>query len=119
MEKNNREKKYFVVRERAVPEVLLKVVEAKKPDLDSRQGTDCAGCSRTDRNQSKLLFINIKDDIFPFHEEPRERRSPLLSRWTMNQDFICSTSDHCTFSWKYSPDSSEYSNQWNCNSHSV
>ena len=30
MEKPTEKKKYYVVRERAVPEVLLKVVEAKK-----------------------------------------------------------------------------------------
>ena len=47
MEKITEKKKYFVVRERAVPEVLLKVVQAKRL-LDSG--------SRTDRNQSKLLL---------------------------------------------------------------
>ena len=30
MEKTTEKKKYFVVRERAVPEVLLKVVQAKR-----------------------------------------------------------------------------------------
>ena len=44
-------KKYFVVRERAVPEVLLKVVEAKKL-LDSGK-------------------VDTVQDIFPFHEETR------------------------------------------------
>ena len=36
MEKITQKKKYFVVRERAVPEVLLKVVQAKKL-LDSEK----------------------------------------------------------------------------------
>ena len=44
MEKITEKKKYFVVRERAVPEVLLKVVQAKRL-LDS-----------ADRDQSKLLL---------------------------------------------------------------
>ena len=51
MEKITEKKKYFVVRERAVPEVLLKVVQAKRL-LDS-------GRAQT------------VQDIFPFHEEAR------------------------------------------------
>ena len=34
--------KYFVVKKKAVPEVLLKVVEAKKL-LESERGTGCNG----------------------------------------------------------------------------
>lgn len=62
-------KKYFVVREKAVPEVLLKVVEAKRL-LDTRrvltvqEAADEVGISRSS-------FYKYKDDIFPFHEETR------------------------------------------------
>ena len=56
-------KKYFVVRERAVPEVLLKVVEAKKL-LDS-------GKVDTVQDAAERSFYRYKDDIFPFHEETR------------------------------------------------
>ena len=58
--------KYFVVKQRAVPEVLLKVVEAKKL-LDSgrvstvNEAADLAGISRSS-------FYKYKDDIFPFHD---------------------------------------------------
>ena len=45
MEKITQKKKYFVVRERAVPEVLLKVVQAKKL-LDSEKVR--TGSSRAD-----------------------------------------------------------------------
>ncbi len=55
MEKTEDKKKYFVARERAVPEVLLKVVQAKRL-LDSGKVTDCTGSSRQDRNQSKLFL---------------------------------------------------------------
>ena len=55
MEKPTEKKKYFVVRERAVPEVLLRVVQAKKL-LASRQGHDCAGGSRADRDQPQFLL---------------------------------------------------------------
>ena len=60
---------YFVLRAKAVPEVLLKVVEAKRL-LDSgklesvQEATDAVGISRSS-------FYKYKDDIFPFHEEAR------------------------------------------------
>ena len=66
MEKTTQKKKYFVVRERAVPEVLLKVVQAKKL-LDSETVQEAAeqiGISRSS-------FYKYKDDNFPFHEETR------------------------------------------------
>lgn len=58
--------KYFVVREKAVPEVLLKVVEAKRMLDTKRAGTvqeaaDQVGISRSS-------FYKYKDDIFPFRD---------------------------------------------------
>lgn len=58
--------KYFVVKQRAVPEVLLKVVEAKKL-LESEQvmtvqeAAERVGISRSS-------FYKYKDDIFQFHD---------------------------------------------------
>jgi len=58
---------YFVVKEKALPEVLIKVVEAKKL-LDSEQvqsvqeATEKLGISRSS-------FYKYKDDIFPFHND--------------------------------------------------
>ena len=69
MDKTEDKKKYFVVRERAVPEVLLKVVQAKRL-LDSgkvqtvQEAADRIGISRSS-------FYKYKDDIFPFHEQAR------------------------------------------------
>ena len=69
MEKLQDKNKYFVVRERAVPEVLLKVVQAKRL-LDSgkvqtvQEAADRIGISRSS-------FYKYKDDIFPFHEQAR------------------------------------------------
>ena len=60
---------YFVLRAKAVPEVLLKVVEAKRL-LDSgklesvQEATDAVGISRSS-------FYKYKDNIFPFHEETK------------------------------------------------
>lgn len=59
-------KRYYVVKEAAVPEVLLKVVEAKKL-LDSgkastiNEAADRVGISRSS-------FYKYKEDIFEFHE---------------------------------------------------
>lgn len=58
--------KYFVVRKRAIPEVLLKVVEAKRL-LESekvptiQEAVDAVGISRSS-------FYKYKDDIFQFHD---------------------------------------------------
>ena len=60
--------KYYVIKEKAVPEVLLKVIEAKRlmdmQELTVQQATEKAGISRSS-------FYKYKDDIFPFHEETR------------------------------------------------
>lgn len=61
--------KYFVVKQKAVPEVLLKVVEAKKL-LESERvitvqdATDRVGISRSS-------FYKYKDDIFPFYDNTK------------------------------------------------
>ena len=62
-------KKYFVVRERAVPVVLLKVVEAKKLLDSGKVDTVQDAAERTGISRSS--FYKYKDDIFPFHEETR------------------------------------------------
>ncbi len=58
--------KYFVVRKKAVPEVLLKVVEAKElleseKVLTIQEAVDKVGISRSS-------FYKYKDDIFQFHD---------------------------------------------------
>ena len=62
-------KKYFVVREKAVPEVLLKVVEAKRLLDTKRVGTvqeaaDAVGISRSS-------FYKYKEDIFPLYDNTK------------------------------------------------
>ena len=85
MEKITQKKKYFVVRERAVPEVLLKVVQAKKL-LDSEK------VSTVQEQQSRpgsveAPFINIRMIFFRFMKKREERRSPLSFRWMMSREF--------------------------------
>lgn len=63
--------KYFVLKQKAVPEVLLKVVEAKRL-IDSgkaasvQDATEAVGISRSS-------FYKYKDDIFPFHDNAKGR----------------------------------------------
>ena len=57
---------YYVVKQRALPEVLLKVVEAKrlvesKKTMSVQEAVDKVGISRSS-------FYKYKDDIFKFHD---------------------------------------------------
>ena len=61
--------KYFVLKQKAVPEVLLKVVEAKrllesKRAVTVHEATEKVGISRSS-------FYKYKDDIFPFHDKAK------------------------------------------------
>ena len=63
--------RYYVVKEKAVGEVLLKVVEAKRlMERDStmtvQQAADAVGISRSS-------YYKYKDDIFPFHDNAHGR----------------------------------------------
>ncbi|MBQ7839997.1 MAG: ACT domain-containing protein [Lachnospiraceae bacterium] len=67
--------KYYVVTKKAVPEVLLKVVEAKRL-LESgkvptiQDAVDSVGISRSS-------FYKYKDDIFPFHDNTQGKTITL------------------------------------------
>ena len=67
---------YYVLKEKAVPEVLLKVVEAKRL-LDSgritsvQEATEQVGISRSS-------FYKYKDDIFPYHETEKGKTVTMV-----------------------------------------
>ncbi len=67
---------YFVLKKKAVPEVLLKVVEAKRL-LDSgraesvQEATEAVGISRSS-------FYKYKDDIFPFHDNAKGKTITMV-----------------------------------------
>ena len=67
---------FFVLREKAVPEVLLKVVEAKRL-LDSgkvesvQDATEAVGISRSS-------FYKYKVDIFPYHENQKGKTITMV-----------------------------------------
>lgn len=63
--------RYYVVKEKAIGEVLLKVVEAKRrlaadENMTVQKVAEKLGISRSS-------FYKYKDDIFPFHENARGR----------------------------------------------
>jgi len=61
--------KYYVVKQKAVPEVLLKVVEAKRLLESEKAMTIQEATEAVDISRSS--FYKYKDDIFPFHENTR------------------------------------------------
>ena len=71
-------KKYFVVRERAVPEVLLKVVEAKKLLDSGKVDTVQDAAERTGISRSS--FYKYKDDILPFSDNTRGKTVTLVTQ---------------------------------------
>lgn len=67
---------YYVVKQKAVPEVLLKVVEAKRlvesgKVLSVQEAVDEVGISRSS-------FYKYKDDIFPFHDNSQGTTITLI-----------------------------------------
>lgn len=67
---------YYVVKQKAVPEVLLKVVEAKRlvesgKVLSVQEAVDAVGISRSS-------FYKYKDDIFPFHDNSQGTTITLI-----------------------------------------
>ena len=60
--------KYYVVKQKALPEVLLKVAQVNKiietKRMSIAEATESVGISRSS-------YYKYKDDIFPFHEETR------------------------------------------------
>ena len=89
---------FFVLRAKAVPEVLLRVVEAKRL-LDSgkvesvQEATEMVQISRSS-------FYKYKDDIFPYHENAKGKTVNMVIHGIKN---------NCGISCKHSDDSSKRS----------
>ena len=78
--------KYFVVKQRAVPEVLLKVVEAKKlletvRAITVQEAADRVGISRSS-------FCKYKDDIFPFYDNTKGKTITLVVQMDDKQGLL-------------------------------
>ena len=65
----NEKTKYYVVKEKALPEVLIKVVRAKKM-LERRRSCTVQEVIE-EVGLSRSSFYKYKDDIFPFHDDAK------------------------------------------------
>lgn len=84
--------KYYVVKQKALPEVLLKVVEAKKMLESERaitvqEATEKVGLSRSS-------FYKYKDDIFPFHEDVNGRTITFMIQMDDEPGLLSSVLQH-------------------------
>ena len=75
--------KYYVVKQKALPEVLLKVAQANQlietKGISVADATEQVGISRSS-------YYKYKEDIFPFRDNVKEKQSHLSFQWTMNRD---------------------------------
>lgn len=67
---------YFVLKEKAVPEVLLKVVEAKRLLESGKVNSVQEAAERVDISRSS--FYKYKDDIFPFHDNSKGKTITMV-----------------------------------------
>ena len=68
--------KYFVLKQKAVPEVLLKVVEAKRL-LDSGKAVSVQEAAEN-VGISRSSFYKYKDDIFPIHDNAKGKTITMV-----------------------------------------
>ena len=78
--------KYFVLKQRAVPEVLLRVVEAKRlleseRAITVQEATDRVGISRSS-------FYKYKDVIFPFYDNAKGKTITLVIQMDDEQGLL-------------------------------
>lgn len=78
--------KYFVLKQKAVPEVLLKVVEAKRL-IDSERSITVQGAA--DRvGISRSSFYKYRDDIFPFYDNAKGKTITLMLQMDDEQGLL-------------------------------
>ena len=104
--------KYYVLKKKAVPEVLLKVVEVKRllaaeRGLTIQEATERIGISRSS-------FYKYKDDIFPFHENEKGQTVTMVIQMDDTPGLLAELL-RGKVSCEYPDYSSEYSDQRNCN----
>ena len=98
--------KYFLVKQKAVPEVLLKVVEAKRlleseRAITVQEATEKVGISRSS-------FYKYKDDILPFYDNAKGKTITLVIQMD-DGSYGDSASGICKLQGQYPDDPSKYS----------
>ena len=81
---------YFVLKEKAVPDVLLRVVEAKRLLESEKVASVQEAAERVGISRSS--FYKYKDDIFLSMKTVKERPSRWFFRWMMSRGFCLSYS---------------------------
>ena len=67
---------YYVLKDKAVPDVLLRVVEAKRLLESGRAASVQEATERVDISRSS--FYKYKEDIFPFHDNAKGRTITMV-----------------------------------------
>ena len=67
---------YYVLKEKAVPDVLLRVVEAKRLLESEKVASVQEAAERVGISRSS--FYKYKDDIFPFHENSKGKTITMV-----------------------------------------
>ena len=67
---------YYVLKEKAVPDVLLRVVEAKRLLESGRAASVQEATERVDISRSSIY--KYKEDIFPFHDNAKGRTITMV-----------------------------------------
>lgn len=67
---------YYVLKEKAVPDVLLRVVEAKRLLESGRAASVQEATERVDISRSS--YYKYKEDIFPFHDNAKGRTITMV-----------------------------------------
>ena len=78
--------KYFVVKQRAVPEVLLKVVEAKKLLESEQVMTVQEAAERVGISRSSIY--KYKDDILPFYDNTKGKTVTFVMQMDDRQGLL-------------------------------
>ena len=77
---------YYVVKQKAVPEVLLKVVEAKRLLDSGKAATIQDAVEKVDISRSS--FYKDKDDIFPFYDNTKGKTITLVVQMDDEQGLL-------------------------------
>ena len=102
---------FYVVKKKAVPDVLLKVVEAKRLLESGRIATIQEAADVV--NISRSSFYKYKDDIFQFHDNSQGTTFTITFQMDDERASFGRAKGHCLLRSKHSDDPSEYSDKRN------
>ena len=97
--------KYYVVKQKALPEVLLKVAQANRlietKGISVADATEQVGISRSS-------YYKYKEDIFPFRDNIRGKTLTFVLQMHDEPGLLSDVEKSCRISRKYFNNSSDY-----------